>query len=373
VSTGLRVPSAAIVQDWFFAPGGSENVALELADLLPSSDVYTTFADRDSAAALGKRLHVWPAQRILGPTPNYRKLLPLYPLWFERLDLSGCELVVSSSSAFAKAVRTRPEALHIAYIHTPMRFAWDFENYVEGSSLSRGSRWAARTITPWLQRWDRRTAQRPDALVANSLAVRERIRRLWHRDAEVIHPPVAVDRISVSTRDDGFLLVAARMLAYRRLELAIDACTSLGRELVVVGDGPERRRLERDAGPTVRFLGRLDRPGLLDLFGRCHAYLVPGTEDFGMAPVEAMAAGKPVVAFAAGGVLETVVDGVSGVLFDQQTQSGLAGAIERLDSLTFESAAIRRNAELFAAPVFRRKVVEFLRRLGVDPILYRSS
>ena len=179
-----------------------------------------------------------------------------------------------------------------------------------------------------------------------------------------------VDAFSPSGADDGFLLVAARMLAYRRLDHAVEACTQLGRELVVVGDGPERARLETLAGPTVRFLGRVDRPTLVDLFERCHAYLVPGVEDFGIAPVEAMAAGKPVVGLRAGGVAETVLDGVTGVLYDEPSAAGLAGAIDRLDSLALDPAVIRRRAEAFDVATFRTRWRELFMRLGVDPSLY---
>jgi glycosyltransferase involved in cell wall biosynthesis len=357
----------AIAQDWFFAPGGSEIVALELARMFPIADVFTTFADASSAAALQGRLHTWPLQGLVGPTGRYRSFLPLYPLWFESLDLRGYDLVISSSSAFAKAVRTRRDALHIAYIHTPMRYAWDLEGYLAGSSFTLASRLAARTLRPLLQRWDVRTARRPDILVANSAAVRDRIQRLWSRDAEIIHPPVDTGAIAVSARDDGFLLTAARMLAYRRLDIAVEAATDSGRELVLVGTGPEEPRLRAMAGPTVRFAGTVDRPTLVDLLGRCHAYVVPGEEDFGIAPVEAMAAGKPVVAFRAGGALETVVDGRTGVFFDQPSPASLGEAFERLDGIRFDRGVIRANAERFDVVRFRSAWAELLARTSAAP------
>jgi glycosyltransferase involved in cell wall biosynthesis len=371
----VKSPRAtAIVQDWFFAPGGSEEVAIELAGLLNRPDVYTSFVEPEYRARLGGlRVHTWPLQRILGATRRYRALLPLYPLWFGALDLRRYDLVVSSSSAFAKAVRTRPGAPHIAYIHSPMRYAWDLEGYLTGSSISLPARLAARTIRPLLRLWDVRTARRPDVLVANSEAVRERIARFWKRDAEVIHPPVDVDAFRVSARDDGYLLIAARMLAYRRIDLAVDAATRTGRDLVLVGGGPEEASLRSRTGPTVRFTGRVDRATLIDLIERCHAYLVPGEEDFGIAPVEAMAAGKPVVAFRAGGALETVVDGVTGVFFERPEPDALNEAIERLDGLAFDAQVIRANAERFDAAVFRRRWLELFARLGVDPSLYVTS
>lgn len=371
----LFVARSAVVQDWLAAEAGSERVTLELSRLLPHAPIYTSFFDARifDGAFDPARVRTWPLQRLLGPTRHFRSLLPLYPAWFGLLDLRAYDFVLSSSVAFTHAVRTRPGATHVSYVYTPLRYAWDLDSYLAGSSWSIGARLGAKTLRPLLRRWDRATASRPDVVVGISEAVRQRIRRHWGRDAEVIYPPVDVASIDISSRDDGFLLVAARMLAYRRLDLAVDACTRLGRELVVVGDGPERKRLENRAGPTVSFLGHIDRPALLDLFSRCHAYLVPGVEDFGIAPVEAMAAGKPVVGFRAGGVAETVIDGATGFLFDKQTPEALAQAIERLDSTTFDRAVIRARAEEFSTEVFHQRFRELFRRLDVDPSLYAAE
>lgn len=362
----------AVVQDFFFAPGGSEEVAIALADLLPGSDIVTSFMEpvyRPQFA--GHRIRTWPPQRLLGPTRRYRSFLPLYPLWFGGLDLRDRDLVVSSSSAFAKAVQTGPRTTHVAYIHAPMRYAWDLEGYVAGASLSPMARIAATTLRPWLQRWDRRTAQRPDVLVANSAAVAARITRFWGREARVIHPPVPLDDIALSTRDDGYLLIAARMLAYRRIDVAVAAATALGRNLIVVGSGPEEARLREMAGGTVRFEGVVSRDRLRALMAACHAYLLPGEEDFGMAPVEAMAAGKPVIALRAGGALETVVDGATGIHVVDPGPEAFIEAIERLDGSTFDPRAIRAHALTFAPSVFRSRFRSLFRELGVDPSLYR--
>ena len=362
----------AIAQDWLAAEAGSEWVTVELSRLFPRAAVYTSFFDaRIFGGAIDpRRVHPWPLQRLLGPTKRFRQLLPLYPAYFSMLDLRRYRLVVSSSVAFTHAVRTAPGALHVSYVYTPLRYAWDLETYLEGSSWSLPARVGARTIRPILRRWDRATAGRPDVVVAISEAVRERIGRLWGRESELIYPPVDVAGIPPSDRDDGFYLVAARMLAYRRLDQAVEACTRLGRDLVVVGDGPERGRLEALAGPTIRFLGRVDRATLVDLFGRCHAYLVPGVEDFGIAPVEAMAAGKPVVGYRRGGVAETVLDGATGVLYERQETAALVGAIEHLETLALDPGSIRRRAEAFDIAVFRARWRELLARLGVDSSLY---
>ena len=363
---------SALVHDFFVAQGGAEQVAVELGRLLLHAHVYTSFfsAERFAGEIDPGRVRTWPVQRLVGPTKHFRAYLPLYPLWFTALDLRRYDLVVSSSIAFTKAVRTSPKALHVTYVYTPMRYAWDLDTYLAQSSLSMPARIAARTVRPLLRSWDRATAARPDVVVAISETVRERIRRLWGRESELICPPVDVGGIALGEHDDGFLLVAARMLAYRRLDLAVQACTRLGRELVVVGDGPERPRLEAMAGPSVRFLGRVDRAPLVDLFRRCHAYLVPGVEDFGIAPVEAMAAGKPVIAYRAGGTAETVVEGITGLFFTRQDVASLAEAIEQRDTVTFDPLAVRARAEEFDTVVFRARWRQLFQRFGVNPSLY---
>jgi len=368
-----RPTGAAIVHDYFVQDGGAERCAVEFSQLLPGATIHTTFFPerrfRDPIDPA--RVRAWPVQRLLAPTERFRALLPLYPAYFGALRVRD-GLVISSSSAFAKAVRTSPGALHIAYVYTPMRFAWDLDGYLEGSSVGLGQRLGARLARPLLQRWDRATSQRPDLLIAISQAVQERIARLWRRPSEVIHPPVDTDAFPLSARDDGFLLVASRLLAYRRLDLAVEAATALRRDLMVVGDGPERRRLESMAGPTIRFRGPVPRSELQELVARCHAYVLPGIEDFGIAPVEAMAAGKPVVAFRGGGALETVIEGLSGVFFDQPEARSLAEALERLDAFTFHGPAIRENARRFDVEVFRQKWSTLLTREGVDPHLYSA-
>ncbi|MDQ3553102.1 MAG: glycosyltransferase [Chloroflexota bacterium] len=368
-----RPSGAAIVHDYFVQDGGAERCAVEFARLLPGATIHTSFfhAARFGNRIDPQRVRPWPVQRLSGPTERFRALLPLYPAYFGALKVRG-DLVISSSSAFAKAVRTSPGALHIAYVYTPMRFAWDLDGYLQGSSVGIGQRFGAQLARPVLQRWDRATSRRPDILVAISEVVRERIQRLWRRPSEIIHPGVDTDEFPLSARDDGFLLVASRMLAYRRLDLAVEAATAMRRELVVVGDGPERRRLESLAGPTVRFLGHVSRAELQDLVARCHAYVLPGVEDFGIAPVEAMAAGKPVVAFRGGGARETVVEGVTGVFFDRPEAGSLADALERLDAISIDGSAVRTNARRFDVEVFRHKWRALLAREGVDPHLYSA-
>lgn len=368
-------PRSAVVHDWFVTDGGADQCAVELATLLPAAKVYTSFFDRH---VFGDRIDparvsTWPLQRILGATSRFRSLLPLYPLYFSVLDLSHLSLVVSSSIAFAKAVRTGPNTLHVSYVYTPVRYAWDLDNYLRGSGYRLPSRAAAMIVRPLLRSWDRATANRPDIIVAISHTVQARIERLWHRESEVIYPPVDVRGIRVSDRDEGYLFVAARMLAYRRLDLAVGACRRLGRRLIVAGDGPERRHLESIAGPDTSFTGHVSRAALMDLFAGCSAYLVPGAEDFGIAPVEAMAAGKPVVAYAEGGATETIVDGITGTFFDEPNVESFVDAIQRLDKLEIDRTAIRHVAEAFDRDIFVAKWRDLFERLGVERSLYLSE
>jgi glycosyltransferase involved in cell wall biosynthesis len=363
-----RRDGAAIVHEYFIQDGGAERCAIEFSKLLPSATVYTTFFDvaRFKDRISPERVRPWPLQRLLGPTRRFRALLPAYPLYFSLLRIRRASLVVSSSVAFTKAVRVDPRAIHVSYVYTPMRYAWDLNTYLEGSSFSPLSRIAARIIRPLLRRWDRWTGGRPDVIVAISETVRERISSRWGRDCEVIYPPVDVSEINPTGEDDGFYLVAARLLGYRRIDLAVLACTNLGRRLVVVGDGPERASLEALAGPTVKFVGHIDRARLVRQFQTCTAYIVPGLEDFGIAPVEAMAAGKPVIALGLGGAAETVLDGVTGIYVADASVEAFAAAIVRSEGITWDPVAIRARAEDFDRSVFIAKWRALLSRLGME-------
>jgi glycosyltransferase involved in cell wall biosynthesis len=363
---------AALVHDWFVQDGGAERCAVELAGLLPRADIWTTFFDDGTFDDRidPRRVHRWPVQRLVRGE-RFRSLLPLYPLYFPLVDLRSADLVISSSVAFTQAVRTRRDALHVSYVYTPMRFAWDQDAYL-GRRRRGVAAVGARVLRAPLRTWDRWSARRPDVTVAISEVVRDRIRRRWQRDSHVIHPPVDLAEFTGNGPDDGYLLVASRLLAYKRIDLAIQAAAHLGRELLVVGDGPERAQLETLAAeaPGVRLLGHVPRAHVVDLMERCHAYLVPGEEDFGISPIEAMACGKPVVAYGRGGVTESVVDGATGVFFRDATSESLAQAVERAESIAWDRAAIRRRAADFDRGHFIAQWRALLTRLGVDPAVF---
>jgi glycosyltransferase involved in cell wall biosynthesis len=296
------------------------------------------------------------------------------PLAWEEFDFSEYDLVLTTNSACAKGVITRPGTVNVCYCHTPCRYIWDlYPQYTRGMR----SKPLIAPVAHWLRLWDRVSADRVDHFVANSHEVAARIRRHYGRDSEVIYPPVDVERITPSGTDpEDFYLVVARLVPYKRVDLAVAAANRLGRRLLIVGEGSERRKLESIAGPTVEFLGRRTDEEIAELYARCRAFLFPGLEDFGIAPVEAQAAGRPVIAFGAGGALETVVDGKTGVLFPMQTPEALVAAITRLEATSFDAALCRRNAERFSAERFRtrlRRTVDHQVALASQPRDHRRG
>lgn len=367
----------ALVTDWFTSFGGAERVLMELHRLFPEAPLYTSVYD---PAGLPEELRGWDVrpsflQRVPLARGRYRAFLPLMPLAFEQFDLREFDLVISCSSACAKGVITRPDALHLCYCHTPCRYVWDlYHDYTAGM---RGRALFA-PVAHWLRIWDRISSDRVDQFVANSREVAGRIRKHYRRDAEIVHPPVDVERIQPNgAPPEDFYLTVSRLVPYKRIDLAVQAATRLGRRLVVVGDGPERGRLETMAGPSVEFTGHLTDAEVASLLARCRAFLFPAWEDFGIAAVEAQAAGRPVVAFGRGGALDSVVDGRTGVLFEEQTVAGLVEGMLRFDRSHIDPQVCRSNAERFGASHFRERmsatiethIQGVLRRPSSEPVL----
>jgi len=354
----------AIVHDWLTGMRGGERVLEALLDLFPDAEIFTLLhvPGTVSARIEARPIHVSFVQRLPGASRRYRNYLPLFPAAVERLDLSGFDLVVSSSHAVAKGAIGRG-AVHVCYCHTPMRYVWDqYDAYFGPGRAPPAVRVLMRLLAPRLRRWDRRTAGRPARLVANSAFVRDRIRTVWRRDSEVVHPPVDVDRFTAGAgREDWYLIVAA-LVAYKRIDLAVHAFSRSRRRLVVVGDGPQLGGLRAMAAPGITFTGRLPDEEVADLMARCRAFVVPGVEDFGIATVEAQAAGAPVIAFGRGGSLETVVPringevGATGLLFDEQTVDALDAAVARFERLTFDPAASACNARRFRTERFHERM-----------------
>jgi glycosyltransferase involved in cell wall biosynthesis len=367
----LNVPSAlpfhgferpALVHDWFTIPGGSEKVALELLELIGHADIYTSVYDPSewSARFGGRPVHPSFLDRVPGARRNYPKLLPLMNAAFESFDLADHDLVVSSSHSCAKNVLTPPQTLHVCYCHTPMRHAWE-PRLLQEEDLGTVARAAARVLMPGLRRNDLAGASRPDVFVANSTHVAARIAKYYRREAEVIAPPIEVDRHLAAPRDPGdYYLVMGRVVPYKRVDLALAACARLGRPVKVIGTGRALDAARAHAGPDAELLGFVPDAELGPLLAGARALLFPGLEDFGIVPVEAQAAGVPVIAYGEGGVRDSVVDGVTGVFFAEQSVDALAEAILAFEQLDLDEDQIRDNARRFSPERFRSEFTELV-------------
>jgi glycosyltransferase involved in cell wall biosynthesis len=379
-----RFARVAVVHDWLTIPGGSEQVVLELLEMFPRAELFTSVYDPAPWPAMitERPVHSSFLNRIPGATRHYQKLLPLMNTAFRSFDLSGFDLVLSSSHACAKNVRARSSALHVCYCHTPMRYAWE-EGFLDGEEVGRAMRLALPPLLAWLRRADRAGASGPDVFVANSRHVAERIQRYYGRTAEVVNPPVDVEHFLGLERAHGdaaggsgdggalgdaggagdYYFAFGRVVPYKRVDLAVAACAQLGRPLKIAGDGRALdavRATAREDG--IEFLGKVDADERDRLLAGASALLFPGEEDFGIVPVEAQAAGLPVIAYGVGGAAETVIDGRTGVLFDEQSAGALARAIERFEGLALDEQALRENARRFGRERFRAEMADVIDR-----------
>ncbi len=361
-----RFDRVAIVHDWLTIPGGSENVVLELLEMFPQAELFTSVYDPAPWPSQIKErvVHASFLDRLPGAARHYPKLLPLMNRAFRSFDLSRFDLVISSNHASAKNVRTAPGTLHICYCHTPMRYAWD-ESFLIGESVAGPARRVLPLLLWYLRRQDRRGAASPDLFIANSRHTAARIERHYGRTAEVVSPPVDVEHFLALEREpEDYYLVFGRVVPYKRVDLAVAACVRLDRRLKVAGDGRalEAVRSEAERSTGVEFLGGVSGAQRDALLRGARALLFPGEEDFGIVPVEAQAAGVPVIAYNVGGALETVIDGRSGVLFDEQSVAGLIAAIERFEASDLQEPAIRENSQRFGRTRFRGEMTDVIER-----------
>lgn len=356
----------ALVHDDLVQAGGAERVAAELHALFPNAPLYTSIYDRRTTLPYFAEVDVRTS--FLQKTPLasrrlHKLALPYFPSAYEQFDLSGYDLVLSSASRFAKGVLTAPETCHVCYCHTPTRFAWRPHDYLAQSRLARLLDPLTRQMMTRLRTWDVASAQRVDYFIANSHTTARRIRKYYRREAAaVIYPPVDTQKYEAAPPAEigDHFLVVSRLVGYKRVDLAIQACNRLGANLRIIGDGPEMNALRRQAGPTVQFLGRLSDADVAREYARCRALVFPGEEDFGLTPIEAMASGRPVVAFGAGGALETVVDGQTGLFFREQTVDSLAVTLQAIRSLAVLPEALQAHAQRFDLSVFRDQMRRFL-------------
>ncbi|OLD76947.1 MAG: glycosyl transferase family 1 [Candidatus Rokubacteria bacterium 13_1_20CM_4_70_14] len=365
---------------------GGERCLEVVCELFPDAPLFTLLHVPGTVSPVIERRRVVTSfvQRLPAAAAHYRRYLPLFPAAVRRFDLSRYDLVLSLSHCVAKGVRTPPGALHLCYCFTPMRYVWDLAQDYLGARAGLATRLLAPPVAAALRRWDRRT-QSVHGVVAISRHIAERIRRVWGREADVIHPPVDVDRFRIADRVDDYYLVVSALVPYKRIDLAIGAARRLGRRLVIVGAGPEDRRLRALAGPGIEFLGWRDDREVADLYARCRAVLFPAVEDFGIVPLEAAAAGRPTIALGRGGVLETMVGlesapasghprsvpgaqapmngaAPTAVFFREQTVEALTAAIRAFEAAAdrFDPEALRARAREFDRPVFKRRFSEYV-------------
>ncbi len=379
--TNLRV---ALVHYWFVNHGGGERVVEALGEMFPQADLFALVAEPASLTPnLRKhRLRTSFLQQIPFGRRWYRHLLPLYPFALEQLDLSGYDLVISSESGPAKGVITSARTLHLCYCHSPMRYLWDnYHEYRRGIGVRS---FAFAPVAHYLRLWDYASAARVDAFVANSANVANRIRKHYRRDATVIHPPVSLAEDPLREPSGDYYLVVSRLVEYKRIDLAIEACNRLGRKLRIVGTGDRYKALKRAAGSSVEFLGRLEDHEIREQYRNCRAFLFPGEEDFGITPVEAQSHGRPVIAYGCGGVLETVngidvwetPDGAAtGVFFREQSCDALCGAMlafERWES-RFLAENIRGSVQRFSPLIFKERMMQYVSRNWEEFSLNRAE
>jgi glycosyltransferase involved in cell wall biosynthesis len=350
-------PRVAVVHEWLTIPGGSEKVVCEILDVLPQAEIFTSVYDPTPWPGVITNRPVHPSflNRVPGARRHYTHLLPLMDAAFRSFDLRGFDLVISSNHASAKNVRTPPGALHVCYCHTPMRYAWD-PAFLQGERIGALTRRLAPLGAAWLRRVDRRRAAGPDMYLANSSFVASRILAAYGRGSRVLHPPVSVESRLSSPRQPGdAYLFFGRIVPYKRADVAVAACERLGRRLIVAGDGRDLDRVRALGGSHAEFVGHVPDEEVPELLSRARALLFPGVEDFGIVPVEAQAAGLPVIANGVGGVRDSVIDGQTGLLYQPGTVDGLCAAIERFEALEsgFDERIIRLNSTRFSAERFR--------------------
>lgn len=386
-----------IAHDYLNQRGGAERVVATLHELYPEAPIYTLFVDHDTLWPALQSANIVPSalQRVPLVMKHFKLFFWLYPFMVRNLVIPDCDVLITSSSAYAKGVKIRAKSghrpTHICYCHTPMRFAWDYERYIAKETGHPLLRIAARAAVPFLKWWDVRTARQVDVLIANSSAVASRIASCYGRNAIVVHPAVDVSQAdefsdapmtSENTCDSGqigvsesavtqvahtanheppYYLIVSRLVSYKGLDLAVEVCTVAHRNLVVIGTGPDRGRLESLAGPTVRFLGWQSDETVSQYMAGCQALLFPGEEDFGMTPIEAHTAGRPVVAYRAGGALDTIQPGVNGVFFEERSVQAFIAALEQTEQTEWDSPRIRATAKRFSKERFEaemRQIVE---------------
>lgn len=353
----------AIIHYWLVTMRGGEKVLEELCHMFPQADIFTHVVDpsRISKELLDHQITTTFISKLPGAIRHYQKYLPLMPLALEELDLRNYDLVISSESGPAKGVITTPDTLHVCYCHSPMRYLWNMYHEYR-SAAGRLTRFVMTPAFHYLRQWDYASSARVDHFIANSSVVAERINKFYRREATVIAPPVDTEAFQPVAQTGPFYLCCGQLVGYKNVEVAVEAFNIMGKPLVVIGGGERLEAIRRMAGPTITVMGPQPFSVLKDHYARCRALVFPGEEDFGIVPVEAMASGRPVIAFNKGGIRDTVIDGVTGLLFQKQNTESLIEAVHRFEAMesNFSPETLVGHAEKFSKAVFRGKMQDFL-------------
>ena len=355
----------ALAHDWLNQMGGAENVLEQMVAMYSDAPVFTTIYGPEVMPASYRQWDIRPTWLNRAPAihRHHQPYLPLYPAAVRSLDFSGYDVILSNKSGFIHGLDHTPQQMHICYCLAPTRYVWDYGGYAQREGFGR---WLGLLINPLisrLQQWDFAAAQSVDHFIAISREIQARIKKLYRRNSVIIYPPVNTGRfqpLPPGQAPGDYYLIVSRLIPYKRIDLAVRAASRLKRRLIVVGDGRDRTQLEALAGPTVEFKGRLPWAQVAELMAACRAFLFPGFEDFGIAPVEAQAAGRPVIAFAQGGALDTVIEGLTGLFFREQSVEALMTAIETFEQMSFDPTTLRANAERFSEARFRRELGAFV-------------
>lgn len=354
----------AIIHDWLTIYGGSESIVRILHEMFPEAPVYTTVYDKKNMPADFAQMDIRPSflQHYPFAKKKYTMYLPFMPRAFESFDLSGYDLVISSNTSCSKGVLTGAQTLHICYCNTPMRYGWDFyHEYIR--EKGKLGRFLISCMMKKIRLWDRLSADRVDRFIANSHNVAARIRKHYRRESHVIYPPVRTHLFTPGSGEHtggGYYLAVSRLVPYKRIDLLVEAFSELGLPLTIIGDGSERKELEKRASSNIQFLGRLEDDMVLKYMQGARAFLFPGEEDFGITPIEAQACGVPVIAYGRGGALETVQDGKTGLFFPEQTKESVIEAVKRFETMRFDPAEIVRHAEKFSEERFRKELKAYI-------------
>lgn len=359
----------ALVHDYLVQYGGAERVLECFCELFPQAPIYTLVHNKEFMHGVFENKDVRTSfiQKIPFAKDKHRLFPQLMPMAIEQFDLSKYDIVLSDSSSYAKGIITGPETLHICYMHTPMRYAWDdCQKYTSDFDFPNFIKKLVPFAMNYIRIWDRVSADRPDKIIANSNFVAKRIKKYYKRESVVIHPPVSVEKFNLAGKDEGYFLMVGRLVAYKRHDITIEAFNKLGLKLKIIGRGPELKRLKKMAKENIEFLGRVPDEELPEYYAKCRAFIFPQEEDFGIVAVEAMSSGKPVIAFKGGDILEHIEDGKSGIFFEHQTAEDIMQAVKKLDDLKYDPQYCREMAKKFDKSLFKAKIKAYIEKEYAD-------